>query len=154
MSGGTGKSNARRYVKPWLAWDEQLRQIEARGVEVRDRAAARRFLEHVNYYRFSGYALAFETDRHTFRRGTTIEHVQSAYEFDVRLRRLLWSALEVVEVDLRTTIAYCMGEKRGAFGHVWPQSFHHRRNHARFLERLASEVGRSKEAFVLHFRER
>ena len=82
-----------------------------------DRQAAEAFLAHINYYRFSGYCLAFEQARHVFRPDTTFDHVRAAYEFDQGLRDLLAEALEVAEVDVRTAIAYHFGQRYGPFGH-------------------------------------
>ena len=42
-------------LKPWLAFTEQLDVLQARGLEVEDRAAALDYLERLGYYRLSGY---------------------------------------------------------------------------------------------------
>ena len=109
------------------------------------------FLAHLNYYRYSGYCLAFEAERHVFREGTTFEHVAGAYEFDLSLRDLLTEALETIEVDLRTAVAYHFGEKYGAFGHTAPASFFRANGHANWLKQLRDEARRSRELFVTHF---
>jgi abortive infection bacteriophage resistance protein len=158
------------YSKPWLSYNAQLKQLQSRGLVVPDEPAAIAFLSHVNYYRLSGYCLAFEDgSRHTFLPGTTFSSIRNAYTFDFRLRDLLSEALEVVEVDFRTAVAHHFGKVHGAFGHTQPANFFQARprssgnpgsaprgfrfQHAEWLTNLRTEIERSKETFVAHFRQ-
>jgi abortive infection bacteriophage resistance protein len=147
------------FKKTWLSYADQVQLLVERGLVVADESFAEQLLAHLNYYRFSGYCLAFESERHTFVTGTTFEQVASAYEFDLKLRDLLTEALEVVEVDLRTDIAYLFGERYGAFGHTLASNFFASSAtlyapfaHADWLDRLREEADRSSELFVSHFR--
>ena len=144
--------NRPSYQKPWLSYPDQVQQLVDQGLTVPDRAAAEAFLAHINYYRFSGYCLAFEQQRHQFVPGATFEQVQAAYEFDLILRDLVVEALEMIEVDFRTKIAYHFGGRYGAFGHTTATNFFHVFNHGDWLDRLREEADRSSELFVQHFR--
>ena len=156
------------YPKPWLDYAGQVALLASRGLIVADPAEAEAFLSHVNYYRFSGYCLAFEIPRvrHRFAPGITFEQVRSSYQFDLLLRDLLNEALEIIEVDLRAVIAYRFGQTHHAFGHTNPASFdaaalastaarRRRPNsdppHLEWLKKLRGEAERSKERFVQHF---
>ena len=92
---------------------DQVALLQSRGLVVADIPASLTFLSHLSYYRFSGYCLAFEDQRHQFGAQTTFEQVVAAYQFDLKLRDLLTEALEVVEVDLRAAIAYEFGRTYG-----------------------------------------
>ena len=70
----------RRYDKSWFSYEQQVQKLIERGLVVQDHAAAQRFLAHLNDYRFSGYCLAFEAERHVFREGTTFEDVTYSNE--------------------------------------------------------------------------
>ena len=153
------------YNKSWLTHAEFVDRFVQRGLIVNDRPSAEQFLSHVNYYRLSGYCLAFEIpgQRHSFIPGTTFEHLRATYDFDFALRDLVSEALEVVEIDLRTTVAHHFGQKYGAFGHTDPAHFYRRPpvrakdprptfGHAAWLTRVREDVQRSKERFVEHFR--
>lgn len=144
------------YAKPWLSVADQVSKLEARGMVVGDRPDAESFLRHVNYYRFAGYCLAFESARHTFPTGLTFEQVKAAYQFDSNLRDLFTEALELIEIDLCTSIAHYFGRKYGAFGHTIAANFHRRfdfiTTHASWLAKLHEETTRSREIFVSHFR--
>ncbi len=140
------------FAKPWQNWADQLKTLESRGLVVTNRPAAEAFLSHVNYYRLSGYCLAFEQARHVFAPGTTFEQVRSAYDFDRMLRDLVTEALEIVEVDLRTAIAYHFGMHFQAFGHTKAVNFYAAFRHQDWLDKLHLEAQRSNEQFVQHYR--
>jgi len=135
------------YQKPWRSCADQVALLAQRGLVIADVPAAEQFLAHLNYYRFSGYCLAFEPQRHAFLAGTTFEQVVAAYQFDLTLRHLLTEALETIEVDLRTAVAYSFGRKYDAFGHTNPNHFFSRFRHQEWLDRLHDEVDRSSELF-------
>jgi len=153
------------FTKPWLCWTDQISKLKDRGIVFADEAAAEAFLSHINYYRFSGYCLAFEEARHAIAPGTTFEQIYAAYRFDCALRDLVGEALEHIEIDVRTTVAYCFGEAHRPMGHVDPANFHeptgiraHARKgvfrHADWIAGIRRECRRSSEAFVTHFREK
>ncbi|MEZ6098453.1 MAG: Abi family protein [Pirellulaceae bacterium] len=133
------------FSKPWLSYADQLQLLQQRGLAVPDPQAAEQFLSHMNYYRFSGYCLAFENGRHNFNGGTKFDDVVAAYHFDLTLRDLITEALEVVEVDLRAAIAHDFGQQHGAFGHTDPAKVFQRFNHIDWLDGF----GRPRRAPIL-----
>ena len=140
------------YQKPWLSYQDQIKLLQSRGMTVNDESAAKAFLQHLNYYRFSGYGLAFETQRHQFQDSVTFEQVRDAYRFDQTLRDVITEALEIVEIDSRTAIAYHFGETHGPFGHTHAKNFSSRFEHPEWLTVVRRETKRSKELFVTHFK--
>lgn len=141
------------YQKVWLSYSDQVQVLQQRGLVVSDLRKAEQFLSHLNYYRFSGYCLAFESQRHTFVAGTTFEQIVDAYQFDLSLRDLVTEALEIIEVDLRAAIAYFFGQRYGAFGHTVATNFYAGFGHTDWLLRLQEEANRSSELFVTHFQQ-
>lgn len=140
------------YTKPWLSIDDQLLKLESYGLTILDRPAAENFLKHLNYYRFSGYGLAFEHSRHEYCSGTIFEDIRAAYNFDRDLRDLITESLEIIELDLRAIIAHSFGEEYGPFGHTNHGNFFHRFNHGEWLEKLNEETDRSSDLFIKHYR--
>lgn len=141
------------YNKPWLPIPSQIQKLESNGLEIADKKAAELFLRHLNYYRFSGYGLAFESSRHRYRPGTTFEQIRAAYEFDRCLRDLVYESMEVIELDVRTSVAYRFGEVYGPFGHIDPKCFFRRFDHHPWLKGLRVEAKRSRERFIGHFKQ-
>lgn len=140
------------YTKGWRSIPEQLEKLKRGGLIIADEAEAASFLRHLNYYRFSGYGLAFEQSRHVFVPGTTFEQLRDAYEFDRALRDLVYESMEVIELDIRTTVAYTFGESYGAFGHTETANFYKQFDHKQWHGQLRSETKRSSERFVEHFK--
>ncbi len=147
----TSTPNRCEFDKPWLSCSDQVALLQSRGLVVREASAAAEFLSHVNYYRFSGYCLAFESSRHRFLPGVTFERVRDCYDFDRVLRDLVLEALELTEIDFRTAIAHHFGRTHGPFGHTQPAAFYRGFDHAIWLRKVRDETARSREPFVTHY---
>ncbi len=147
-------SSSNSYKKTWKSHQEQIQLLQSRGMIIANTDAAIDFLRHIGYYRFSGFCLAFESSRHQFLPGITFEDVQVAYNFDCDLRDLVTEALEIVELDFRSSVAHHFGQKHGPFGHTEPRNFiskFHR--YQAWMGRLQKEADRSNELFAKHFKE-
>lgn len=146
------------YAKPWLSVADQVKKLESRGLQVTNHADAEIFLRHINYYRFAGYCLAFESPRHVFPTGVEFDHIKASCLFDASLRDLFNEALEIIEIDLRTVVTNSFGQKYGAFGHTDPASFHPQFDkkipHSNWLDEVRNEARRSRELFIKHFERR
>lgn len=142
----------RPYNKPALTYDEQVRQLQARGLQIDDAAAAARSLQHLNYYRLGAYWLPFEADHttHSFRPGTHLNHVLALYEFDRSLRLLVLDAIERIEVSVRAQWAYQLGHAHGPHAHLVStlaqSGLHWQQN----IDALTAEIQRSDEVFIRH----
>ena len=146
------------YQKQALRFEDQLALLQQRGLEFDDLDRALSQIRAISYYRLSGYWYPFrekDTDGNLtdkFIRGASFENAIELYEFDRELRLLVMSAIERVEVYLRTLIAYHLGHTYGAFGHTEPLNFHPKFDHAKWLKKLDVEATRSKEAFIVHYK--
>ena len=49
------------YPKHWVDVPAQIRVLESRGLAIGDSQSAAEFLSYINYYRFTGYCLRFQT---------------------------------------------------------------------------------------------
>ena len=94
------------YDKPALSLDELVDRLVQRGLRVPDPERARRYLQHIGYYRLSPYTIPFQHGGpdHRFRAGTTLDDVLDLYVFDRALRLLVMDALERVEVAVRAAL--------------------------------------------------
>jgi abortive infection bacteriophage resistance protein len=95
-----------RYDKPPLSLDALVSRLEDRGLAITDGDRARRYLQHIGYYRLSPYTIPFQRSRpdHLFRPGTTFGDVLDLYVFDRALRLVVIDALERVEVAVRAAL--------------------------------------------------
>ncbi|MBK9345247.1 MAG: Abi family protein [Burkholderiales bacterium] len=144
------------YAKQALSFADQLALLERRGLKVADRPAALDVLARVSYYRLSAYWYPFRQSApqggksSDLQPGTSLEAIQSLYEFDRQLRLLVLDALERIEVALRTAVTYHLGMRYGAFGHEDPQHFHLQFDHTGWVDRLQTT---QLPSFVAHYQE-
>jgi len=143
------------YLKPPVPVADQVALLQSRGMAVPDVPAAINALERISYYRFTGYALAWrQANTDQFRPGVSFDEVLALYEFDRRLRDLIWCAVEPIEVALRTRLTLRLTIAHGnAFAHTDPALFRPGWNHARWLQQVDTEGDRSHELFIQHFQQ-
>lgn len=141
-----------KYNKPPLSSTQQVKLLAKRGLAIPDQSKAERFLSQVNYYRLSAYCIPFEVTRHVFKKGVSFEQIQQLYEFDRRLRFLIDEALEVIEISFRTSLAYYLSHKYGAFVHEDASKFYSGFDHVTWITKVHEETQRSKETFIAHYK--
>lgn len=143
------------YTKQPLSIDDQIAKLRQQGLIIANEDTARKVLGEVSYFRFAAYLRPMEADKktHQFKPGSTFENAVALYEFDNELRQLLFSAIQRIEVALRSKIIQHFSMQHGAF---WFMQMDLHDSEHRFLENLNSldrEVTRSKEDFIKeHFR--
>jgi len=141
-----------KYSKPPLTYTDQVKLLQSRGLIIDNSQEAEQFLAKVNYYRFSAYCLPFEQERHKFKPNITLEDAVSLYKFDQQLRQLIDNALEIIEIYLRAKITYTLTLNHGLFVHEYRSCFYNTDRHSQWLDRVHEEIERSKETFVVHYR--
>lgn len=148
------------YTKPPLTFSDQVNHLEKKGMQLKDKAFAETTLANISYYRLSAYWYPFRLrDTATpqcvldqFEKDTFFEDALFLYETDRKLRSLVTDAIERVEVSVRTQFTYHIGHRYGAFGYTNKNNFHNKFNHHKWLTQLQSEVHRSKDEFIDHYK--
>ena len=138
-------------IKRATTYEEQLEILEKRGVIVDDENACVKILENINYYRLMAYFLPFKTEDGNYKRGTSFLQVYRIYEFDRKLRRVLFAALEEVEISLRAKFAYYHAHKYGPIGYLDASNYSQKHNHEKFRDQIDREIESNKKVlFVKH----
>ncbi|GHU91901.1 CAAX amino protease [Clostridia bacterium] len=142
-------------IKPPTTLDEQIEKLKERGCIISDEPACKEFLRTVNYYRLTAYFLPFREESHKYKDGTTFERVKGIYEFDKKLRAVIFAAVEDLEIYMRARLSYYHAHKYGALGYLNAESFGEKHSHDIFLERIDNELSRNRNTlFVKHHREK
>lgn len=89
-------------VKKPKTYEEQVSIIESKGFIVANRTECINFLHQANYYRLSAYFLPFRQEDKTYLPRIPMKRIQRIYEFDQRLRALMFEAIQEIELYLRT----------------------------------------------------
>jgi abortive infection bacteriophage resistance protein len=138
-------------TKPPTSYKQQVEKLRSRGCIVHDEAYAVQVLSTVNYYRLSAYFLPFKQSDETYIAGTNFDTVYHIYEFDRKMRLILFSAIEEIEVNLRSIMAFYHAHKYNALGYLDNKNYNLKHKHIEFLSKIESEKKqRLKEPFVQH----
>lgn len=138
-------------VKPHLTYQEQIEKLRDRGCVIKDETTCQCILENTGYYRLSAYFLSFKKDDGNYTDGLSLEKVYHIYEFDRKLRDLLFTAIEVIEVSLRSRLSYFHAQKYGPLGYLDPSSFNNKHNAEKFKANIDREIENNKKVlFVKH----
>ena len=105
------------YSKIALSVEEQIEQLESRGLIISDKSLASHSLHTISYYMLAGYWWPMQKDtvNHSFKEGSTFEDVLSLYDFDRELRILLFDVIERIEIGLRTLMIYHLSHEYDAW---------------------------------------
>jgi abortive infection bacteriophage resistance protein len=139
------------YTKSPLSIQQQIKQLEVRGLVFKNKKQAFHYLEFISYYRFCGYALEFEENSgllNQYKPGTTFEQVLDRYTFDRKLRLLVIDAIERIEIAIRTVMTNYLALRYGSHWYTQRNLFLSRFDHTAFIQTLRKEIvphGKNKQ---------
>ena len=132
-----------------------MTQLKARGLLFKDEERAVEVLANISYFRIANYLRYFEidNDRHLYEPDTYFEDAVYIYYFDKKLRSLLFTAIQSIEVSLRSKVIHHVALSHGPFWFADSNLCINRAMYADNLTTIKREVQRSKEDFIQeHFR--
>ncbi len=153
------KNQENTYQKEHKTFEEQLELLKQRDLIISNTQYVLTKLQHINYYRLSAYFLPFQYSKNSenknkFLPTTTFETIIKLYYFDTELRKIIFEAIEVIEIYLRTQIAYHHAKSYDAFGYLDISTL--RTNKQIEFDELHKDIlkekERSKEVFIRHFK--
>jgi len=140
-----------KFAKPPTTFQEQVDLLKSRGLIINDSEKALQNISRINYYRLSSYYVPFQINRNLFKSETSIEKIFRLYGFDKKMRSLIFGALEIIEVTLRTKIAYYFSHKYGPFAYSNPRYFSRGFKHYDWYTKLEESIQISREDFIKEF---
>jgi len=140
-----------KFSKLPTTFQEQVDLLKSRGLIINDSEKALQNISRINYYRLSSYYVPFQINRNLFKPETSIEKIFKLYGFDKKIRALIFGALEIIEVTLRTKIAYYLSHKYGPFAYSDPQCFSKGFKHFDWYTKLKESIQKSHEDFTKEF---
>lgn len=142
------------YPKHIQTFANQISILKQRGLTISNEQETEKWLRKVSYYRMSGYWYPLLEDRqnHIFKPGSTFEQTKMLYEFDSHLRHIVLSAIERIEIAVRTQMAYVMSQAHDGYWFTDGSLFSNSSQHAKTLTSIHDEFQRSDEQFVKSFR--
>jgi abortive infection bacteriophage resistance protein len=106
-------------VKPFLTIDGQVDLLKQRELTIEElqEDKAKDFLLNNNYYRISGYSLTLRKND-VFFGSASLETLMQIYKADRRMRHVMLTITEVIEIRLKSMISYFHCEKYGPLGYL------------------------------------
>ncbi|MCX6235101.1 MAG: Abi family protein [Bacteroidetes bacterium] len=143
----------------------QIKLLKTRGLLFRDETQAAHFLKNISYYRLKGYWWDMQSDfsLHTFKPNTCFEDIIDRYNFDRDLRLILFDAIELIGIALRTKMIYHLSISYGGLWYINPAFFEPttitinnviKTIHQNTLDELKLDFNRSQEIFIKDQRSR
>lgn len=143
-----------KYSKPAKTFEEQADLLIKRGL-IADRDRLIRKLKNVNYYRLSGYLFPYKDKDENFIDGTDFSKIWRTYNFDRKLRLLVFDAIERIEVKARTLAAYHLAHDKEPFSYKEKETFPRLGvDFENWLENISHEYNRNQELFNKHFKKK
>jgi abortive infection bacteriophage resistance protein len=140
--------------------------MKSRGLAIADINEAKHYLQHIGYYRLSGYALPLTFKNHpgrpshNFKPGASFTDILNLYRFDRELRLLMMDAIERVEVAFRSNLSDTMSLKYGPHWYLKKELFEHHKDAEDLVKKIITEIGmepdgtlkeKSRDVFIDHY---
>lgn len=142
------------YNKQPISIADQISTLKNRGLMFNNDQAAIESLKIISYFRLANYWKPMESDKlnHIFKPNSKFENVLSLYNFDKELRTIIFSAIQSIEIALRTKIIQIVSSSYGAFWFTNKSLFSKVTIFSKCLSNIEEELKRSKEDFLIeHF---
>lgn len=138
------------YDKQPLDYTQIILQLKERRLLFKDEDAAEDELKNISYFRLANYLHTFEDpyNSHIFLPNSYFEDAIRIYYFDKELRSLIFTAIQTVEIALRSKIIHHVGLKHGAFWFVDDTLSINKVAFENNLTQIRKEIKRSKEDFI------
>ena len=107
----------KNYTKPPISISEQILTLKKRGLIIDDISFAEKILSEISYFRFAAYLRPMENDKitHQFKDNSLFENAVRLYEFDSELRKIIFNAIQHIEVSIRAKVIHNFSMKYGPF---------------------------------------
>ncbi|AWG20627.1 CAAX protease [Flavobacterium faecale] len=110
------------FEKKAFTLEQQVAQLQSRGLQIKHPRIAEKYLINISYYRLGEYWYVMQSDKenHIFKPNSTFTDVIALYNFDAELRLLLFDVIEKIEISLRTKLIYYLSHEIDPW---WFQNF-------------------------------
>ena len=144
------------YTKSCTLPNDLVSLLKSRGLVISNEQKAKKYLTSIGYFRFTAYLYPLlknpKTD-HCYKDGATFEMALDMYRFDRKLRVLLFNEIEKIEVAIRSAMNNLISNAlNDVFWMTESSYFNNATNFSKTLSLIQSELGRTKEEFIDHFK--
>jgi abortive infection bacteriophage resistance protein len=142
------------YSKPFFTVNDQIKTLKNRKLIIDNESFAFAKLSSISYYRLRAYTYPFQDnndENHLFIKQISFEEIILLYDFDSKLRSLLFDSVEKIEIAFRTQIIYHFSETYGSHWQIEPNIYRDSSRFISHIQSLSEEIKRSDETFIKHY---
>jgi abortive infection bacteriophage resistance protein len=144
------------YSKTCTFPQDLIPLLKNRGLAIPNESKAINYLTNIGYYRLSAYLYPLLKDpkeNHLYKQDATFDRALGMYRFDRKLRILLFNEIEKIEVAIRSAMNNLISnELNDVFWMTNLTYFYNPKFFSKNLAFIQSEVGKTKEDFIDHFK--
>lgn len=142
-------------MKDPTTYKQQVQLLKNKNIIIKNKRKAEEFLSKVNYYKLSGYYLPYINKKTKCVKGKlTFEKIERLYNFDRELSALIIKTISVIEIYLRTSIAYYHGHKYGPIGYENRNIYNKKHDHYRMMNYVKRCAKRNRQnPTIIHHNE-
>lgn len=145
------------FQKSFYTARQHLDLLRARGLQIDDESKAVDYITNIGYFRLSAYfypLLQIPKENHRYKAGSNFKQVMEMYRFDRKLRLLLFNEIEKIEIAIRSAIVNITAQElNNPFWMTTLASYFDADKYATALQLIHKEYQKSKEDFILHFKQ-
>ena len=133
--------------------EKQISNLLKKKLTIHNEDAAKEFLNKVSYYRFiKAYSIGLKTKNGNYNAGVTFEQLQKIYEFNSKLRQILFPVIEYIEISLRCNLANYLCDTYGVLAYKNKNVFENEEYYNSMLADISSELEKNKRnLFIKNF---
>ena len=144
------------FHKKYNSTEDLVSLLTQRGLTIDNAYIASQYIKNIGYYRLSAYLyplLEMPKEEQRFKSNSHFNKALELYRFDKKLRLFLFNEIEKIEISFRSTLANMVTEETGNMFWITDLSvFANPNKYNKTIELIDKEVKRSKEDFILHFK--
>lgn len=145
------------YRKPITSTLQQYAALQSKGLTFTDQKSAIRRIESVGYYRLKAYLLPFRDvskENKPFYLGSSFDDVWQLYEFDEKLRTLVFSLVSKIEVGVRARINHAIvAAAQNPFWYIDSEVFGHgNADYSTTVGKVRAIFLNSQEEYALYYK--
>jgi abortive infection bacteriophage resistance protein len=143
------------YKQPALTLEQQIQSLKEKGLIITNVDEAIYWLSHVSYFRLKNYTYTFK-DYHgsdgNFVPNTTFQQVVDLYLFDRRLKLILFDAIEIIEVGIKTLLSNTMSCAYSVHWYTDRSHFGDKFEFDKFMASIQAECEQPEEPALLAYK--
>jgi len=146
-----------KYSKQGLSRESLAKLAIERGLSEADPSKLEDLLQHVSYFRFSGYWLHYKQLDDSLRASPSLHTILAIYCFDQKMRLLVLKSIQHIENTLRAMfIDYYATQYKDPFAYLEHSNFPNMtaEKHAEKICSIQEETSRSQALFVIAYRKK